>query len=72
METLYKTNLAEGVGGQVHQRELQTSSVLEFLNDLCEVYCVEPGKICQLKVNKIKNLKPNKAVQFYYKKVQSV
>ena len=54
---LYKTNFAEGVGRQVHQRELQTSS-----NDLCEVYCVEPGKICQLKVNKIKNLKPNKKV----------
>ena len=55
---LYKTNFAEGVGRQVHQRELQKSSVLEFQMIFVKFYCVEPGKICQLKVNKIKNFKP--------------
>ena len=59
---LYKANFAEGVGRQVHQRELQTSSVLEFQMIFVKFIVLNPEKICQLKVNEIKNLKPNKAV----------
>ena len=41
---LYKTNFAEGVGGQVHQRDLQKSSVLEFQMIFVKFIVLNPEK----------------------------
>ena len=47
---LYKTNFAEGVGRQVHKRELQKSSVLEFQMILWSFIVLNPEKFVSLKL----------------------